>query len=519
MKQTRKKGITTAPRGLLLRLKNMPIPLVAFFLAILLSLFAAAWVRSTEESYVYDSIRFPQQQHRFFHPPSRDDLKNKQFKNEPTNADDDDGGNEYEDGASSVVKKAAAVSAMTSTVPLSTPGCLREDCVRHTASTIARAFPNRTDKSTWCLPALAGNKKNSSEDSNAGEDAVGPFRGILLTKVPKGASSTSAGVALRIAARHGCGAVEWQHRLAADFRQPPPSRSYAIDNSFLYTTVREPAARAVSTVFFHTVSRRNATATTAAATGKFILRQLKSAKHSHFGAISTGQGGFQLRYTALHNITEYSAWTPDAPESVLNPAAVVEHVKGVIDTYDYILVPERMDESLTAMALLLGIDVGDVLVTSSKVAGSRFHLLHPTKKTFHCVATQKSVVRPIVRNFLQSATWRAMNYGDYLLHEAAKQSLDLTIAAIGIDRFAAALDRFRNLKRLELERCAPSVKFPCSDAGEPQLQIARQNCYLYYYDFGCGYPCIDSMIADYDDNNNGTNATSATATVATTTTT
>jgi hypothetical protein len=104
-------------------------------------------------------------------------------------------------------------------------------------------------------------------------------------------------------------------------------------------------------------------------------------------------------------------------------------------------------------------------------------------------------------------------YGDYLLHEVASQSLDLTIAQtlageddgdengaheqpLGRNCFDAALARHRRLRKLEEEQCAPHVKFPWSDTGERQLQLAKQNCYMFRYDFGCGYPCIDQVIAD-----------------------
>jgi hypothetical protein len=355
--------------------------------------------------------------------------------------------------------------------------CLTEQCITLFAATIARPYPSRIDKSTWCLPAPTSESQR-------------PFAGILLTKVPKGASSTSAGVAIRIGVRNGCGSIQWSHRLASEFRE----QSYDRPRSFLFTTVRDPAARAVSTMFFHIFSRQNVKAT-----DELMIRLLRTTNHTHQGAVSSGQGGFQLRYTSLSKIPEYSAWTSDSPETVLNPSAVVSNVREVVNSYDIILVPERMDESLTAMALLLGIDVGDVLVTSSKVAGSRFHLMHPNKTTFRCIKTAKSTVSDTLKHFLQSSEWRAMNFGDYLLHDAARQSLDLTIKhVIGQRRFKNALARYRYLQQLEAQQCAPSVQFPCSDAGEPQMASARKNCYLFYYDFGCGYPCIDEMIANAD---------------------
>jgi len=358
-------------------------------------------------------------------------------------------------------------------------GCLTDECIQKVASRIARSFPLRHDKSSWC---------HAKEDKNH-------FMGILLTKVPKGASSTSAGVALRIANRHQCANLQWQHRMASEYMA---NNKYQRDKSFLFTTVRDPGVRAISTLFFHVVSR--SPPVEAAILDSFLVQQLQTSTQDHYGAVSKGQGGFQLRYISLNTIPEHSAWHQDSPETVLHAEAVVENVRQAIASYDFILVPERMDESLVAMALILDIDVGDVLVTASKVAGSRFHLLRSNRKAYECTPTVKSFVGKKVGEFLASAQWRAMNYGDYLLHEAANQSLDLTIAAVGRERFEVALERFRELRRLEQEQCAASVAFPCSNDGKPQIDLAAQNCYLRDFDFGCGYPCIDSMIERYDSN-------------------
>jgi hypothetical protein len=45
-------------------------------------------------------------------------------------------------------------------------------------------------------------------------------------------------------------------------------------------------------------------------------------------------------------------------------------VQDVILDFDFIAVTERMDESLVALQLMLGLRMGDILATSSKVAGT-----------------------------------------------------------------------------------------------------------------------------------------------------
>jgi hypothetical protein len=387
---------------------------------------------------------------------------------------------------------------------ISIPGCLTPACIDYQAARMAHAFPDRTDQA-WCIRP-SSNNETKRYGNNWSKDADGLWRGILLVKVPKGASSTSAGVAIRISRRHDCKAVEWMHRMATEFSPEQRSRSSSGSSpeqtepspSYLFTTIRKPSARAISTIFFHVVSRTNHTPT-----DEFITTYLKLSHHPHNGAVSEGQGGFQLRYTSLTEIPEHSAWmigdgtNDNIKTRVQNPLQVMANVRNTLDNYDFIIVTERMDESLVAMALSMGLDVGDVLVTSSKVAGSRYHFAKYPHRVVKCLPTVKSFVSPKVQEFLDSDEWRAMNYGDFLLHQAANLSLDVTIDRLGRDRFDRALTKYRRLRALETVECAPHVKFPCSNEGQAQPKLSKRSCYLPYYDFGCGYNCIDEIVDAY----------------------
>ena len=92
---------------------------------------------------------------------------------------------------------------------------------------------------------------------------------------------------------------------------------------------------------------------------------------------------------------------------------------------------------------------------------------------------------------LSSKEWYSANYGDYLLLEASSQSLDLTIEAIGRERFNKALEAFETMKKLADEQCADSVIPPCSPTGVYQINESQKNC--YFLDMGCGYPCFDDL--------------------------
>jgi Sulfotransferase family len=389
--------------------------------------------------------------------------------------------------------------------------CLTMECLRSTAERVARTFPASAYNDTtngnpqWCV--REGGTGNGSPESRQ-HDARGRYRGLLLVKVPKAASSTSAGVALRISHRLQCHNVQWMHRRAVEYSDRDKNAS------FIFTTVRDPSSRAVSSIFFHIVSRidfsggSNQTSTSgggmevaAAAAGvgdALVLKALKANTGDHYGAISAGQGGFQLRYTSFQDIPEHSAWNPDHLAQVLDPQQVERRVQETLAEYSFVIVTERMDESLVCLALLMGVDVGTVLVTSSKVAGSRYHLARKAGQSQpQCLPTVKSAISKRVQTYLDSDEWRASNYGDYLLWMGANASLDRTIEALGRERFDAAMREYTRLRELEQRVCAPHVVFPCGDSGVPQTHLSKASCYLRNYDFGCGYKCIDEMLLQH----------------------
>ena len=59
------------------------------------------------------------------------------------------------------------------------------------------------------------------------------------------------------------------------------------------------------------------------------------------------------------------------------------------------------------------------------------------------VSIQKAHTSPVVREYLESDEWQALNYGDFLLYVAANRSLDLTINRLGKNRFNNALQIHR----------------------------------------------------------------------------
>ena len=256
-----------------------------------------------------------------------------------------------------------------------TPVCLTDQCVQETAASLAQIFPDRSQKE-WCNATFRGRRV-----------------GLGIVRVPKSASSTVTGAALRIANRNQCGPVEWDHYNGRQFQPRQKHRS------FLITTVRDPAARMMSFINFRDVSLNKVQYTE-----ESLLERIQTNSGSGYGDIGNGQGGFTLQFAAMEKIPRYSAWNPLAPETVQNVTALMERVRKTIHGYDFVLVVERMDESLVAMALTMGVDVADVLVTSSKAAGSYFYESNKRK----CIRMSQFTMTPAIQAYFGSNQWRAM---------------------------------------------------------------------------------------------------------------
>ena len=155
----------------------------------------------------------------------------------------------------------------------------------------ARAFPVHSNFS-WCTHEGYKMKRNRN---------VYRFRspkGLLYVKVPKAASSTTASVWHRIARNNGNCNIVWEHGQGKYYGNRDKSAS------FLLGSIQNPASRAISRVFFTQASQRKEESTDAN-----VLKWLNTTD-GHFGAISEGQGGFQLRYMGLDPLKPWGGLEP-----------------------------------------------------------------------------------------------------------------------------------------------------------------------------------------------------------------
>ena len=336
---------------------------------------------------------------------------------------------------------------------------------------------------SWCIPYYSNRRSR---------------HGLLFNKMPKAASSTMSGIALRIAQHY---ATRHYTNVSEDGATTIPCNSRVghvpghkagktfgdrdrTGQSFLFSTLRDPARRALSRVYFTRISQGHGRPT-----AENILNWLRTWTNSQYGSISPGMGGFQLAYLAFRNVDEWSLWAEDDPYHVRNTELVHGIVREIMLDYDFLMLVERFDECLVVMQLLLGLEVEDILYLSSKHAGDYYY--SPRKN--ECLRLAKTESLPIIEKYLGSAEWFAMSYGDYVLYEAVNKSLDLTIDSLGREHFEDALDAFLALKRQAEEQCAAAAIFPCSSLGEIQLAESSESC--YDRDWGCGFPCLDTLQA------------------------
>ena len=331
---------------------------------------------------------------------------------------------------------------------------------------MVRVFPPWDYNTSWC------ESKNQQTQSPTG---------LLFVKVHKAASSTLAGVNMRIAAKHGC--ASRQHH--------EDSRLYGNRDkahSFLYTSIRDPASRALSWIYY-SMSNQGHNVTERPDTVLNLLRQRFYFQHG--GADNARriklESGAQVGYLNTGPALDKPLWHTEEPDQVQNFTLARQRVQEVMGQYDLILLVERLHESLVALQLLLQLETADILYLSSKITGGYSFTWGPNRG---CHKLQyPPVMDPTVQAFLSSTEFYAANYQDFLLYKAANASLDETIDSLGRERFQKALIAFQSMME-KAKQCQTEAIFPCSSTGiyRPPNET---NCYLR--DWGCGYPCLDRL--------------------------
>jgi hypothetical protein len=386
-----------------------------------------------------------------------------------------------------------------------------EECLRQIASQLARAWP-RAPRSRWC------------SDANRA--------GIVLIKVPKSASSTMAGMALHAATAapplsssstasssfplsSGC-LVEWEHANAAESptlqrheRNHFANSSNNINSTIadiyvddrrrrhflLMAPIRSPFSRALSDVYYHKVSLGSGTrkspqdryveAQLDRVPDNYILRYITTLSWESQPPPSPEQQAQtrqndELQSPPLHATSASGGHYGFTTFQI--PRFYVEHIKNAIRLYDFLVVADRLPESIVLLSNLTGTSFHDWMTLSSKMSGS-YYRASPTR----CVPLVPPVSTPHILGYARN-TWNPRNVGDRLLYEVANACLERTIDVIGRDWVAKQVEQVKDFQRHIRRRCTNETFFPCSQSGIVQHEEALASCYIR--DFGCGHACV-----------------------------
>ena len=282
---------------------------------------------------------------------------------------------------------------------------------------------------------------------------------ITFVKLAKVASRTVWAVLQRVA-----------HKVALRQNQPfsscsiqSPNLAYARDLERNATTtphlhlsfLRNPTDRLLSWYTYDRVSSAHHTPSAEALQTYVRTKNVRDALYPHFVA----RLGLQDKWVAGKS----------------DGATFVQHI---LDTYHFVGVAERLDESLVVMSLLwTELTLNDLLyVQNEQVQGS----YDPNCRYMHPV----NLHTPGIQAYLESEEWRTLSQWDRLLYEKVNASLDATIATLGRERVQEQLREYRRLKEKVQVECLPKV--PVRNCDE---QAESPPC-----PFGaCAQDCLDGI--------------------------
>ena len=241
--------------------------------------------------------------------------------------------------------------------------------------------------------------------------------------------------------------------------------------SFLWTILRDPTERAISQFFHFEVSRRQVEPTEENFR-KFLLSK-RARTNGYYLRTLSFRGYVTNKTTSDQSITIYS-----------------RTVQEIIDGYDFIAIMERMNESAVVLQMLLGLKTIDILYLNAKGSGGYDAGGYKGK----CTHIQEKNVTWGMREFVRtSPEWQAYIKWDKILYDKANESLDMTIRALGRDRFQRGLRKFEHALEQARLVCSDKVTFPCSPDRDGQSPLSRNQTDCLWKDSGCGSECLDSI--------------------------
>merc|ERR1719343_667192 len=275
---------------------------------------------------------------------------------------------------------------------------------------------------------------------------------LIFIKIPKAASSTTGGVARRIAARHGLGCVqdsvcEWKEEPSVSAHHIRRSKfegeGISLTKPIVWmTSLRDPLSRCMSMYYHFRVGRKGVSDT-----AEDKLQYLKSAECRNY----------QWKYMCPPSICRSN----DVPTAE------------ALDAYNFTVLADRFDESMALLIRTLGLSVSDALYLEAKDS-SAFDNPHPR---FEEEPAE-------VQEFGRSDEFKAQNDRDYELWNIVNDRMDVQM------RQPKNIKTYETYKQL-LEKATSTCKSNCSWDVDKNTGYGCEDC--YWHDNGCGYTCFDSM--------------------------
>lgn len=311
-------------------------------------------------------------------------------------------------------------------------------------------------------------------------------RGFLFHRPHKVGSTTMVGILLRLvhnkAAQQqqqfqdnmpnnqkGAGSLKCLHRanhgstLAFEYNQRD------IAHSFLFSLLRHPTQRAISE-FFHFRVATYGQEPTDQNFIKFLRRK--------------GMRNYYLQDMTMKAFDNNNSTDSYGPQ--VTPLTTI--VQDILDSFDFMAITERMNESLVVMQMLLGLETKDIVYTRARTSGT-FSNGPPERP---CNYIMPSFLTPGMKDFFASQEWLNITRGDLLLYQAASASLDRTIEALGRKEFENKLQALERGLALVEENCKDEGRIVtlCTEGGQ---RLAPQNTTCYIWSEGCDHDCIDEL--------------------------
>lgn len=300
--------------------------------------------------------------------------------------------------------------------------------------------------------------------------------GLFFAKLYKTGSSTSVGIHLRIARNtatrqnltyeDNTPASLCRSRFTHGNNLPGKTfyRNRRMNETILWTTIRDPTQRAISAFFHFGVSRRR-------------LNPHELATFLKFFQTGVPCKDYYLRALYTNDVFKRDV---DDPIDVIND---------ILHKYDFIGITERMDESAVVLMMLLNLKLADILYLNAKTNGGY------DGGGYHegCTFIQPSFLSSEIKEYIESDEWRDQIRYDVAFYQAVNQSLDLTIDRLGRREFEDNLQKFLQAKKYANDKCLPTTVFPCDREGVHH-QPNETDC--LWGDSGCGTTCLDEVATE-----------------------